>query len=71
MASTNEGATGLRRLVNAVRYSLAGLRAALGEAAFRQELVLALVLVPLGLTLGDTGVERALLVGSVLLVLIA
>ncbi len=70
MASTNKGATGLRRLVNAARYSLAGLRAALGEAAFRQELVLALVLIPVGIYLGEGGVERALLVGSVLLVLI-
>ena len=37
---------------------------------FRQELALALVLVPLGLWLGNSGIERALLVGSILLVLI-
>ena len=67
---SDKGATGLRRLVNAARYSLAGFRAALSEAAFRQELVLALVLIPLGLHLGTSGLERALLVGSVLLVLI-
>ena len=60
----------MRRLINAVRYSLAGFRAALSEAAFRQELILALVLIPLGLYLGKTGVERVLLIGSVLLVLI-
>ena len=59
-----------RRLVDAARHSLAGLKAALGEAAFRQELALALVLVPLGVYLGKSGVERALLIGSVLLVLI-
>ena len=35
----------MRRLINAVRYSLAGFRAALSEAAFRQELILALVLI--------------------------
>ena len=70
MAGSHKGVTGLRRLVNAARYSLAGLKAALGEAAFRQELVLALVLIPLGLHLGKSGVERALLVGSVLLVLV-
>ena len=70
MAGSHKGATGLRRLVNAAGYSLAGLKAALGEAAFRQELVLALVLVPLGLYLGASGIERALLVGSVLLVLV-
>jgi diacylglycerol kinase (ATP) len=52
-------------------YSMSGLAAAARhEDAFRQELMLAAVLVPLGLWLGQTGVERALLVGSVLLVLI-
>jgi diacylglycerol kinase (ATP) len=40
------------------------------EAAFRQELGCAVVLMPLGIWLGETGVERALLVGSLLLVLI-
>ncbi len=40
------------------------------EAAFRQELLLAILLVPLGLWLGDGGVERALLVGSWILVMI-
>ena len=57
-------------MVNAARWSLDGLRAGLSEAAFRQELVLAAVLVPLGLYLGSNGSARALLVGSVLLVLI-
>ncbi len=76
--STNEsaespykGKTGLRRLINATGYSLAGFSAAARyEDAFRQELILAAMLVPLGLWLGNSGVERALLVGSVLLVLI-
>ena len=40
------------------------------EAAFRQEVALAVVLLPLGVWLGRTGVEKALLVGVVLLVLI-
>src|SRR6185436_13124012 len=70
MAGSPKGATGVRRLVNAMRYSIDGFVAALDEAAFRQELALSLLLVPLGLYLGKTGVERALLVGSVLLVLI-
>jgi len=62
---------GLRRIVLATRYSVEGLVAAVkGEAAFRQELALAVVLVPLGIWLGDDGVQRALLAGSVLLVLI-
>ena len=59
------------RIVRAAKYSLAGLRsAAAGEAAFRQELVLAVILAPVAVWLGDTGVERALMIGVVLLVLI-
>jgi diacylglycerol kinase (ATP) len=62
---------GLRRIVQATRYSVQGLITAVkGEAAFRQELALTVVLVPLGIWLGDDGVQRALLAGSVLLVLI-
>jgi diacylglycerol kinase (ATP) len=61
----------MRRLMNAAGYSLSGLAAAARhEDAFRQELVLSAIMVPLGLWLGHGGVERALLVGSVLLVLI-
>ncbi len=60
----------MRRLIDAARFSLASLGAALSEAAFRQELALSAVLVPLGLYLGKSGVERALLAGSLLLVLI-
>lgn len=66
-----KGKTGVQRVINATRYSLEGLAAAARhEDAFRQELILAAVLVPLGLWLGADGVERALLVGSVLLVLV-
>ena len=65
------GNTGFRRIVNATVFSLAGLRAAWrGEAAFRQECALALVMIPLGAWLGTTAVERVLLIGSCLLVLI-
>jgi len=70
MAGPRKGTTGMRRLLDAAGFSLQGFAAALSEAAFRQELVLAAVLIPLGLHLGDSGVERALLAGSVLLVLI-
>lgn len=60
-----------RRLLLATLNSWKGLRGAFrSEAAFRQELALAVVFVPLGAWLGDGGVEKALLVGSVLLVLI-
>lgn len=71
MESPHKGKTGLRRLINATRYSLSGLaEAARHEDAFRQELILAAVLVPLGLWLGSNGLERALLAGSVLAVLV-
>lgn len=60
-----------RRLYNSLGYSLHGLRAAYGcEEAFRVEVIAALPLLPLGLWLGEGGVERALLVVSILLVLI-
>lgn len=63
--------TGFRRIVRATVFSLSGLRAAWrNEAAFRQECVLSLVLTPLGLWLGQTAVERSLLVGTCWLVLI-
>ena len=65
------GATGLTRIINASRYSWQGLRATFrNEAAFRQELACAALLVPLGFWLGDTGVEKALLIGCVVLVLV-
>jgi diacylglycerol kinase (ATP) len=71
MESPFKGKTGLTRLRNALSYSLAGLRAALRhEDAFRQEALLAAVLVPMALIVGPDGVSRALLIGSVLLVLI-
>jgi diacylglycerol kinase (ATP) len=63
--------TGLRRIVSATRHSLDGLAAALRhEAAFRQEVILAAILIPLALWIGKTGFERALLVASVLFVLV-
>ena len=61
---------GLQRIWHAAAYSLAGLRAGWAEAAFRQEVWLAVVLLPLGLWLGRNWVESALLVGTVILVLI-
>ena len=66
-----KGKTGIPRLINAFGYSVDGFKAAFkNEDAFRQELFLSAVLVPLGLYLGKTGVEKALLVSVVLLVLI-
>ena len=63
--------TGLRRIVNAARFSLAGIRSAWrSEAAFRQESVLAALLLPTAFWLGTTALERALLIGTVLAVLV-
>lgn len=63
---------GLRRVLNATRFSWAGLRYAWREeSAFRQELVLALMLAPAALWLGQSAVERALMIGSLMLVLMA
>lgn len=65
------GNTGLTRIIKAAGYSWAGFKAAFQhEAAFRQELGLCVILIPLGAWLGGSGIERALLIGSLLLVLI-
>lgn len=62
---------GWRRIMDAFSFSFAGFRAAWrNEEAFRQETVLACFMIPGGCFLGTTGVERALLVGTCLLVLI-
>ena len=62
---------GLIRLWRAFGNSFQGFAGAFREeAAFRQELALAVVIVPLGLWLGHTGVEKALLVAPMLLILI-
>ncbi len=63
--------TGWRRLINATGYSWAGLKAAWrNEEAFRQEGLLCTLLTPLALWLGDNAVERSLLIGSLLLIVI-
>lgn len=66
-----KGRTGITRLGNALIYSFHGLRSAYKhEEAFRQEILLALVLIPLALIVNASGVAKALMIGSVLLVLI-
>jgi diacylglycerol kinase (ATP) len=67
----NHNQKGIGRLWRATRYSLAGIRAAWqNEAAFRQEVLLTLVMAPGAFWLGGSTVERLLLIGSCLIVLI-
>lgn len=71
MQSPHKGKTGFVRLWNAFGYSIAGFRAAYKhEDAFRQEVWLAIVLIPLALWLPVTLIAKALMIGSVLLVII-
>jgi diacylglycerol kinase (ATP) len=66
-----KGQTGLKRIISATGYSLAGLRVAfVGEAAFRQLLLINLLLIPLAFVLEVGRAERALLVAVCLLALI-
>jgi diacylglycerol kinase (ATP) len=66
-----KGRRGLGRLVQATRYSIDGIRAAWRhESAFRQECVLAVLLIPVALWLPVTTAERILMIGSLLLVLV-
>jgi len=65
------GKAGISRIIDAAGYSWKGLNATFKyEAAFRQELSLLLILAPVALWLGDGGVEYALLLGSLILVLV-
>ncbi|MBI1887018.1 MAG: diacylglycerol kinase [Nitrosomonadales bacterium] len=71
MESPYKGKTGLQRLWNALGYSLDGFRAAYQhEDAFRQEILLAALLIPLALWLPVSHAGKALMVASVLLVLV-
>lgn len=71
MESPHKGKTGLRRLWNAFFYSLDGFRAAYKhEDAFRQEVLLAVITIPLALWLPASHVGKALMIGSILLVLV-
>lgn len=71
MESPYKGKTGLKRLWNALGYSLDGFRAAYKhEDAFRQEVLLAVIMVPLALWLPVGNLGKALMISSVLLVII-
>ena len=67
----NSDRTGLNRILHAVLFSKAGLKAAwIHEAAFRQEVILCAVMIPSSFWVGQNATEWSLLIGSCLLVLI-
>lgn len=67
----SQGTTGLTRLIKATQYSWQGFKAAFAnEQAFRQEVYLATIFIPLAIYLGENGVERALLISVIVLILI-
>ena len=71
MKSPYKGKTGLRRLMNAFGYSIAGTLAAFKhEDAFRQEVVLAVVLTPVALYFGDTAIHQAFMISSLLFIIV-
>jgi diacylglycerol kinase (ATP) len=71
LESPHKGKTGLQRIWNAFLYSLDGLRAAFRhEDAFRQEVLLAALLIPAAFFMPAGGLGKALMIGAVLLVLI-
>jgi diacylglycerol kinase (ATP) len=70
MHNPHKSKAGLQRIWNTLGYSMDGLRAAYqNEVAFRQEVWLAIVLIPLALWLPASHIGKALMIGSVLLVL--
>ena len=71
MKSPYKGKTGIKRLFNAFKYSVAGTLAAFKhEDAFRQEVILSVILIPLAIYLGQAVIEQALMIGSILLIII-
>ncbi len=65
------GATGLTRIMNAAGYSWLGLKAAYQhEAAFRQELALTSILIPIAIYFGETLADKAVLIASLLFILL-
>jgi diacylglycerol kinase (ATP) len=69
MESPFKGKTGVKRLINAIGYSFAGFKVAFNkEDAFRQEVLMTLILVPLAIHLSTNAIELVLLIFSTLLV---
>lgn len=67
----NQPIRSIMRIIYATQWSMKGFESTLKtEEAFRQEVLLLIILAPPGIWLGDTGIERTLLIGTVLIVLI-
>ncbi len=67
----NQSAKGFKRIYNAFFFSMAGFKATWDhEEAFRQEVVLLVIGVPLAIIFGETAIEKILLIGSLILVLL-
>ena len=67
----DSGNKGIKRIIKATGYSWQGLKAAYAnEAAFRQEIYISIILIPLAFFVGDSGLEIALMIACVLLVLL-
>lgn len=71
MKSPYKGKTGINRLINAFKYSVAGTLAAFKhEDAFRQEVMLAIILFPVALYYGETPLDQALMISSLLFIIV-
>jgi diacylglycerol kinase (ATP) len=71
MKSPYKGKVGIKRLVNAFGYSIAGTLAAFKhEDAFRQEVILTAILTPIAIYYGETAIDQALMISSLLLIII-
>ena len=67
----NQNAKGLKRLINACIFSVAGFKATWKhEEAFRQEVILFVISTPVAIWFGQTNIEKLLLIGSVVLVML-
>jgi len=71
MNDKKQANTGIRRIVKALGFSILGLKAAFrNEAAFRQELMLCVVVIPLAIFIGENAIERIVLIGLTVMILV-
>lgn len=71
MSNSHKGKTGFKRIYNAFFYSVAGIRTALKyEDAFRVEILLAIILIPIAFLISTNSTNKVLLISSVLFVLV-